>query len=298
MPHINKKSHPNSSETKRVFLLGTDISRSISPLVQNVAFAELGINARYELKELNRNGLKEFLSSVSKSRTLLGFNVTFPFKEEIIKFLSALDSRAKSIGAVNTVSVHNKTHEMRGFNTDYDGVVATLEKLDAIRGHKGERVVVFGAGGASRACILALLEVGYTRITILNRTVIRAEIISKEFKLNFPDAELNALPLTKELVSSSLENCYLAVNTISNSSKYFPVELDISRASKDTKFFDLGYRGKSFFLESARSKGFRVQDGLLMLVVQAAKSFEIWTGRKAPIKLMMETAKSTLERRS
>jgi shikimate dehydrogenase len=290
-----KLDHP---QLRKVLLLGTDISRSISPLIQNVAFDKLGINARYELKELGRGELEEFISSISKSKDLLGFNVTSPFKEEIIRFLSSLDARSRSIGAVNTVSI-GTTEGMRGFNTDYDGVVATLEKLGAIAASRTRnKAVVFGAGGASRACLFTLLEKGYASIRILNRTIKRAELISNQFKMKFPNSEIDALPFTRESVTRSLENCALVINAISNSnSKHFPVELDFSLIDKDTKFFDLGYKEDSLFLAGARRQGFQVMNGLLMLVVQAARSFEIWTGMKAPVELMMSTAKSALDKR-
>ena len=117
-----------SSPSKRVFLLGRDISRSISPYVQNAAFRKLGINAKYELKELNRKGLGEFISHLSEFQYILGFNVTSPFKEEAIKYISSNDFRSKSIGAVNTVKI-TKTKGMQGFNTDYDGIIASLKRL-------------------------------------------------------------------------------------------------------------------------------------------------------------------------
>jgi shikimate dehydrogenase len=296
---LSSRSTENLSraQPKRAFLLGTDISKSISPFIQNAAFDKLRINARYDLGVLSPEKLGYFVSSISKAQNILGFNVTSPFKEEIIKYLQSLDLRSKSIGAVNTVKV-SKTQGMRGFNTDYDGVIATLRKLGCLTSpRKKKGAVVIGAGGASRACVFALLDSGYTHLTILNRTVQKAEIISKQFAFQFPNSNMGVVPLTKGSFTKSLENGGIIINAISNSnSKYFPVELDFSLADKGTKFFDLGYKQDSLFLTTARKKGFQVMNGLLMLVVQAAKSFEIWTGKKAPFRTMMLAAKKALKK--
>ncbi len=290
-------SERNSSraQRKRAFLLGTNISKSISPFIQNAAFDKLGVNANYELQDLTRRQLKYFVANLAKYPNTLGFNVTTPFKEEIINLLSSLDSRSKSIGAVNTVRI-SKIGEMRGFNTDYDGVIATLNKFGLKSSRRKKGATVFGAGGAARACILALLDRGYTNLTILNRTVQKAVIISKQFAFQFPNTEIVVAPLTKQSFLKSLENCGIVINAISNSNpNYFPVELDFSLVDKSTKFFDLGYKQDSLFLKTARHNRFEVMNGLLMLVVQAAKSFEIWTGKEAPVRTMMLAAKNALK---
>ncbi len=293
----SRRARSLRAEPKRAFLLGTNISKSISPFIQNAAFHKLGINARYELKELSRKKLGDFVSSISKSRDTLGFNVTSPFKEDVINFLSSIDSLSKSIGAVNTVGI-SKTRGMRGFNTDYDGIIASLRKLGALESsRRKKKAVVIGAGGVSRACVFALLDSDYPNVTILNRTVQKAELISSQFEIQFPKSKIEVSPLTKESLSKSFENSGVIINAISNSnSKYFPVDLDFSIADRDTRIFDLGYKEDSLFLTLARKNGFYVMNGVLMLVVQAAKSFEIWTGKKAPLTTMMTAAKKALKK--
>jgi shikimate dehydrogenase len=291
---IAQANESRSSSQKKVFLLGKNISESISPLLQNAAFEKLGIKARYELHELNHESLEQFVSSAAKSNEILGFNVTSPFKEEITRLLSNLDTRSKAIGAVNTVKV-SKRRLMQGFNTDYDGVIATLKKLGAMPTIKKKRAVVIGAGGASRACIFALLEVGYNQISILNRTLEKAESISKHFGSRFPHSKIDALPLTKGNLSKSLENSRVVINAISSSdSKVFPVELDFSYADQDTRFFDLGYKGESMFFANAKKNRFKAVNGSIMILTAAERSFEIWTGRKAPVKTMELEAKKAL----
>lgn len=287
-----------SERPKEAFLLGVNISRSISPACQNVAFRKSKINATYDLRELDPSGLPKFVRSLSSiSKDVLGFNVTAPFKEEIIDFLSSLDPRSKAIGAVNTVKV-SKSGKLIGFNTDFDGIVASLNRLHVLNKSKKNRkavAMVIGAGGAARACVYTLLENGFSRIIILNRTFERARQISSQFSKSFPKSKIEVYPLTEANLHSFVNECGLIINAISSSNEhYFPTKIDFAGAERDTKVFDLGYKGESLFLKSARKNHLKSIDGKLMLVVQASKSFEIWTGRKFPLKALMAAATKAL----
>src|SRR5579863_3074217 len=146
------------AQPKTAYLLGSNIAESISPAIQNAAFRALGIDAHYELKELARHELSDCVSQL-KSPTVLGFNVTSPFKEEIIHELATLDPLSKKIMACNTVKLTEK-QELVGFNTDYHAIIATFEKLGLRPSpnpstkvvEEGERrALILGAGGAARA---------------------------------------------------------------------------------------------------------------------------------------------------
>ncbi|MHB1908035.1 MAG: shikimate dehydrogenase family protein [Nitrososphaerales archaeon] len=274
-----------TSETKRVFLLGRGIENSLSPRIQNAAFRTLSISTKYELKELGRAKLAKFVLDIPTD--VLGFNVTAPFKEEIMQFLDSVDSRAKSIGAVNTVKI-DRAGKMHGFNTDYDGVIASLQKLTGLNGKKSvENVVLLGSGGAARACVFALLKSGFRQIKILNRTLEKAQNLSKQFIVSFSDAKIEALKLTRNELTDSFQNCSLLINAISDFS------LDIDFQGKSLKFFDLHYMRENHLIKQAEKNDIPCIDGLFMLVIQAAKSFEIWTGKKAPVQVMMRAAKQS-----
>jgi shikimate dehydrogenase len=276
---------------KRAFLIGKGISNSLSPIIQNAAFRKMGIDATYELEDLNRRSLKSFISSLKLTDTI-GFNVTSPFKEEIMRYLTTIDSRSENIGAVNTVKISNGGR-MAGLNTDYDGIVSTLRTLGSLRGSaKQRKAIILGAGGAARASVYVLLKNGYSKLTIMNRTVAKAKELSNQFESSFHNSNINVVPLTKTEFVKSVQDSGLIINAISGSnSKFYPLKLDFSGAATETAIFDLGYKEDSLFLKTARKNGLKTVNGLLMLVTQAAKSFEIWTGRKAPFKLMMSTAK-------
>jgi shikimate dehydrogenase len=286
----------NAKKVKTFLLIGANISESLSPVIQRSGFDKLGVRATYSLKELSRNQeLDNFVSGL-RSTNIAGFNVTSPFKEQIIRHLSSIDPLARKIGAVNTVKV-GKARRLLGYNTDYDGIIASLEKLDVSSKSKKRQAVVLGAGGAAKACAYALLNTGHSKVFILNRTTRKAVEISKQFQIQFPRATVEALPLDQCCFDRSLKDCGLLINALSNSKEkdYFPLKVSLFRETNESmKVFDLGYKYESHLLRIARKEGLKTIDGLVMLVTQAAKSFEIWTGKRAPIRTMMNAAKGAL----
>jgi len=274
---------------KKVFLFGSGISRSISPAIHNKAFRELGLNMEYELKDVPTSNFRSALDELASGKDIVGFNVTIPFKERVLPMMSHLEQYAKEVGAVNVVTFTRK-REMIGYNTDVDGVVASLSKLGLVE-RTGQKAVVLGAGGASRACVYALLISGFDHVKILNRTKAKAADVAGVFKLQFPDKTLEYSELTREsLEQSHLEDVNLLVNTIPFS-VYFPFDVKFGLASRETKYFDLNYRSDLPMIKEAKKAGLVTIDGLLMLVEQAARSFEIWTVISAPRKTMLLTAK-------
>ena len=280
-----------------MLLLGSGISESISPSIHTKAFAELGIAAEYTLVDVRDFELEAKLTEIKNSPDIIGFNVTIPFKEKIVPFMAELDNQARVVGAVNTVKL-TQDRNMIGYNTDVDGVIASLSRLGFIGRGTGQRVVILGAGGAARACMFAVLSNGFDHIRILNRTGGRANILATEFKKKFPDITFEFSELSKRRFDEFIaENCDLLINTI-------PLLRSLSFRTKfetapDTmKYFDLNYRGNPPLLKAASERGLETIDGLLMLVEQAAKSFEIWTGISAPRKTMMLEARSQVSRKS
>ncbi|MDA4111083.1 MAG: shikimate dehydrogenase [Thaumarchaeota archaeon] len=275
----------------RILLLGYGISKSISPSIHKKAFTELGIAAEYALMDVGDSELEAKLSEIKNSADIIGFNVTIPYKERVLFFMSDLDNQARVVGAVNTVKF-DQNRRMIGYNTDVDGIIASLSRLGLVGREKGRKAVVLGAGGAARACIYATLTNGFDRIIILNRTEGRASVLVSEFKAKFPGISLEFSKLSSaDLDESIAENCDLLINTIPTAGD-FPVKTKFETASNTMKFFDLSYRGPTPLLKAASYRGLDAIDGLLMLVEQAARSFEIWTGISAPRKTMMQEARS------
>ena len=141
-------------------LVGFPIQHSLSPCMHNAAFSALKIKAKYKLFQVKPDQLRGFVYSLKK-KNICGFNVTHPYKEEIIAFLDSKSLGVKEIGAANTVIV-DKAGKLKGFNTDYLGFMAHLKELKL----KPKKVALIGAGGAAKAVCYALAKMKITQLCI------------------------------------------------------------------------------------------------------------------------------------
>lgn len=251
---------------QRYGLIGQDIGESLSPSIQTAAFQDCGIDASYELFDIEEIELPALVKLV---RHMDGVNVTAPYKERALSLVDELDPMAEKVGAINTV--HN-SGKLVGYNTDCIGILSPLQKRMPIA---GKSFVVLGAGGAARAAVFALTEAG-GRVCVCNRTQPRAKRLAEEFSCELGDPE--NLPPGDVLIQAT-----------SLSSPSIPDE----QLKTFGTVFDLVYKPlMTPLLQSAESLDCQVIQGIEMLVYQAAKAFEIWTGKKPDIALMMENAVS------
>jgi shikimate dehydrogenase len=275
-------------KNRKVLLLGSGISKSISPGINNKAYRELGLDIEYSLCEISEEAFDSKLNELFNDERVMGFNVTIPFKEKIVNHLDLLDPVAQAVGAVNLVVISADRKQRLGYNTDVDGVVASLSKLGLI-GRSDQGAVILGAGGAARACVYALLNNGFQRVKVFNRTEERAKELVSNFSRMFPGKEIESAPMTSQELATALKDADLLVNTIPISVQ-IPVEVSFASARK-IKCLDLNYRKNPPVLRAAKRDGIPSIDGSLMLVEQAARSFEILTGISAPRKTMMLASK-------
>jgi shikimate dehydrogenase len=273
---------------KRVFLLGSNISESISPVFQNKAFEKTKFDARYELLQVSEGKFASTMRELQNAKDVLGFNITAPYKEIVLPYILKLDSQSKGVGAVNSVKF-SRNGEMRGYDTDVEGISASLSKLGAL--NMKNKCVVLGAGGAARACIYTVLQLGFESVTILNRSIDRAKVVRAHFEKQFPKAGIAIRPLEEGVFARETQNANLLINAVTSP---FPIKTDFSLAPRGLKFLDLGYKRTSSILIQARRAKIRSLDGLFMLVEQGARSFEIWTGLDAPRRAMHLAAKKQL----
>lgn len=256
-------------QTKVYGVIGDPVGHSLSPLMQNAAFAVRRANAIY-LPFLVRD-LRDFVDSV-QPLGISGFSVTIPHKERILKYLDGCDPLAAKIGAVNTVVVR-AGGKLYGYNTDYVGVLRSLESRMPLR---GSRVLIIGAGGAARAVAFALAQSGAVpcitarrphRAEALARAAGGEAIARRQVRKEFFDAIVNATPVgmhprTSESPFEASElNCRLVFDTI-----YRP------RITK--------------LLQLAKQRGVETVSGVEMFVAQGAAQFEIWMGQRAPAEAM------------
>lgn len=262
-------------------ITGFPLDHSISPQMHNSAFVQMGIPGRY-LSLPARDEEMEDLLELATELNMRGFNVTIPHKENIIPLLDDLDEIASRTKAVNTVI--NRNGEFIGTNTDVFGVARTFENAGVQV--KGRRVLVVGAGGAARACTSHLSANG-ARISLVNRTRLRADVLANDFQgVQVVDrGEAEKMPFD------------IVVNCTPLGMKGFPDELPISpQVFRPGQFvFDTIYNpGITRFLSEAQGRGATVQSGIEMLVHQAIKAFEAWTGKSPPYDVMAEAARSAM----
>ncbi|MFQ5790984.1 MAG: shikimate dehydrogenase [Acidobacteriota bacterium] len=268
-----------SSATDIYGILGHPAAESLSPAMHNTHFSRLGLDAVYVPFE--EENLESFVSAARKLG-VKGFSVTRPFKEDILPFLDEVDLEAQQVGAVNTVVARGR--EWIGFNTDLEGVIGPLSEITAL---EGKRAVVLGAGGAARAAAFGLVGRG-ARPTILARRAERARELASAVggeagsteDVNRVDWELliNATPVGGGEQKGALPAPVASVRPGS-------VVLDMVYDPEETAL-----------LRTCRLAGARVISGMEMLVAQAVRQAEIWTG-VAPSKEDMKRAAREERRR-
>jgi len=259
---------------------GDPIAHSLSPLLMNTAFRRENVNAVY--LGLHAKTMKD-LRACMKDIPISGLSVTMPYKQEILEDLDNTDPYTAKTGACNTV-VRGQDGKLYGFNTDVAGVVRPLEHKLSLSGAK---VLILGAGGAARAAVFGLKERG-AEIWILNRTAAKGQKLAKS-------ARVKALrkPDLKKLTFDVIVNATSVGMGLSKDSPLKPEEI------KAKYVFDMVYDPlETPLLKAARTRGTEVIPGIEMFVQQAARQFEIWTGKPAPADEMRRVALMELQERS
>ncbi|MCA0753660.1 shikimate dehydrogenase [Paenibacillus sp. N4] len=277
------------SHTVLYGVIGNPIRHSKSPIMMNRAFRETGINGAYAAFHVTSERLADFAAGV-RAMGIRGVNVTIPHKLDIMSLLDEIDAGAEAIGAVNTIV--NDDGRLIGYNTDGIGYVRSL-KEEAEPELAGKKMVVLGAGGAARGIVYALTKESPERITIVNRSVERAEELAKAFRSQ-ADIEAAAVESLKE----ACRQADIVINTTSvgmyPNTEDTPIDgawLQPGAVASDLIYNPL----KTTFLQQAERQGCRVHGGLGMFIYQGAYAFEYWTGRPAPVEAMRETVLDSLQ---
>ncbi len=262
-------------------LVGFPILHSLSPCMHNAAFSKLKIKARYKLFELKPSELRIFLNSLKK-KNICGFNVTYPYKEEILKFLNTKSSGVKEIGAANTVVV-DKNGKLRGFNTDYLGFSAHLKELRV----KPKRVAVIGAGGASKAVCFALARMKIDVLCIYDIDKFKSLSLFKKLNSNFPGTKFNVVNRIEDL---ELQNKDLLINASPVGMRLTdPCLIDPGYLHEGLFVYDLIYNPlETKLISLAKERNLNFSNGLGMLLYQGVFAFKHFSGRAAPIETMRE----------
>jgi shikimate dehydrogenase len=276
-----------------VVLIGHPVAHSLSLVMQQAAFDELGIDARYELLDTTLLELPERVEAL-RGDDYLGANVTIPHKERVAPMMDRLTEDAQATGAVNTITRDGQ--RLIGHNTD---VPAFRTALDALVGRQKmpRAAVVLGAGGGARAVVHGLITEGFQRVIVFNRHLHRAEALVRHFGRSAAHMELRAMPWHESVIEAEMAKTKVLVNatSVGLSSDETPIPAEL--LPPELLVLDLIYTpAETRLLRDAKAaSATATMNGDLVLLNQGAAAFELWTGRPAPMDLMrkqLEAARS------
>ena len=279
-------------------LIGYPLGHSLSPKIHGAALKACGVEGSYLLFPIlpdDKQGLKDLLDRI-RSGEICGLNVTIPHKKNVIELMDMLTPAAQSIGAVNTVYMHDR--KLTGGNTDAPGFLSDLKNfLDPERNNfsppmQGQvdtlpkKALVLGAGGSARAVVYALVNDGWS-VTITARRIEQARELAGRFdgvdimELNFHDIQSSPPHLIVNTTPVGM--------TPNVDQSPWPEALPFP----DAVVYDLVYNPReTLFVKNARANGLQAATGLGMLIEQAALAFEIWTGHNPPRVILRNAAEN------
>jgi shikimate dehydrogenase len=262
-----------SEEPRKACVMGHRVAYSRSPMIHNHWLRTLGIPGSYDLVDIEPGRFPQFLRNL-RAEGFVGGNVTIPHKDLAFRLVDAHDDAAQAIGAVNTVWVEG--NKLFGGNTDAIGFLANLDE-SAPGWDRGGPAVVIGAGGAARAVVHALLGREF-RVALVNRSPERADELVNRFGKNvrvhrFADLG-TLLPEARMLINASPLGA----------AGQPELKVDLALLNPESIVCDLNYVPvKTRLLERALAHGYRIADGLGMLLHQAAPAFRKWFGVMPPV---------------
>ncbi len=261
---------------RRLGVLGWPVAHSRSPAIHNAALAALRLDDwRYQRLPVPPELLVQTTRALGESG-FVGANVTIPHKRAALELADSASEAAAAIGAANTLTFA-ADGAIAAENTDAPGLIAALGGPP-----RGLRALVLGAGGSARAAAWALREGGASEVSVWNRTPERAEALARE---------LGVRALARAEPADLLVNC-TSVGLHPAGEELAMLGLTQSRLGDYPLVVDLVYRaGPTELLSAAQQQGSRTIDGLEILVAQGALSFELWTGRAAPLEAMRRAAR-------
>ena len=283
-----------TGKTKILGVIGAPIAHSLSPIIQNAALHEAGLDYVYTAFPVHRVALASAVCGL-RDAGVVGFNVTIPFKTEIMPLLDALSEDAQRIRAVNTVVIASDG-TMTGHNTDVTGFMAGFAARGI--GLAGKRTVLIGAGGAARAALWGLLRSSVSSVCIGVRNLAKGKALCTDFAADgtlavycFDDPHFRDVLCTADIVVQTTP-----IGMSPQTDAMPPV--DPAAISPSAAVYDLIYTpAETAFLRAAAAHGCTTINGETMLVMQGAEAFSLWTGVRPNTDLMQRALREELARR-
>ena len=282
-----------TGKTRLLAVIGAPIGHSLSPIIQNAALHAAGLDYVYTALPVRADALASAVRGL-RDAGIAGFNVTIPFKTEIIPLLDALSEDARRIQAVNTVVIEDG--RMVGHNTDVAGFLAGFaERGIALT---GKNAVLIGAGGAARAALWGLLRSGVSSVAIGVRSVEKGAALAADFTT---DGDVRAVSFDDAAWIAACSDADIVVQTTPLGMTPHTEEMppvDAAMINPSAVVYDLIYTpAETRFLREARARGCETINGETMLVAQGAEAFHLWAGVRPDMELMKRTLREELSRR-
>lgn len=268
-----------NGRTEILGVLGYPVAHTLSPAIHNFLIQQYKLNLVYVPLEVIESNFACFMKSIKSINNFKGFNITVPYKVKSLAYMEELAPEAEFIGAINTVLI--KDNKYYGHNTDNYGFIKALELNFPDFSLKNKEVLILGAGGAAKAVAYALLKSKIKNLVLMNRTHQNALNLKKALLKGFNDANINVEKFDYSILKTTRGVPDLIINTTSiglKSSDKTLIDLQYLKGSK-TIVYDLIYNPeKTALLHAGEKYKLRILNGKDMLVLQALKSFSIWTG--------------------
>ena len=265
-------------------VIGDPVAHSRSPQMQNAAFEALGMGRPYGKLRVDPAKIGEFVAYAREN--LKGVNLTVPHKQVVIPFVDELSPEAEICQSVNTLKIENG--KVRGFSTDGAGISGAVRENFGLE-LKGLKILMLGAGGAATAIAFEAVRQQCALLTIANRTMDKATSLAQQVSRHAPASTVEAVSLAdRNRLALLLEEADLLIQATSlglHDEDPAPMDLELLRSNPELRVFDAIYRPTPL-LKRAAELGLRAADGSEMLIFQGAASFEIWTGKPAPLAAM------------
>ena len=246
---------------KKYLVIGNPIEHSLSPRLHNYWIKQNNIDAQYDKQQVNKGDIKKIINEI-RSETIQGINVTVPFKKSVLPFLDKLTSKATITQSVNII--FKKKDEIVGDNTDISGFELSLKNINY--NPRIKKIFILGAGGVVPSIILALKNLGASKIFLSNRTKEKAENLKKIHS----DLELVDWGASTEFD--------MIINATSLGLKEEDeIKLDYNKIGSGKLFYDVIYNpNKTNFLLKGKELGNQIENGKMMFIFQAQLAFNIW----------------------
>ena len=281
-----------TGKTRVYGVIGDPMEHTLSPIMHNAAFEALKLDYTFLAFKVKPAELENAVNGM-RALNIRGLNVTMPHKSSILKYLDRVDLSAQIINSVNTIL--NRDGKLFGFNTDGVGALKALRENDVEP--KGRKILLLGAGGAARAIAYTMVRES-DELAVLNRTLKPAQELAKLLEKTANKKIISGALSPKE-IKHNLQDSDILINATSVGMKPKPEESLIppKLIGPNLAVIDIVYNPiETQLAKDAKAAGAKVVSGVEMLIYQGAASFEIWTGKSAPVEVMRQAALNHLQK--